>query len=117
MQKHTHTIDATGKRAGRIAGEAAMFLMGKKDPAYKRNVLANVEVHITNADKLFMSVKKMKSKTYSRYSGYPGGLKKETLGHLVREKGKKEALRRAIYGMLPANTLRVKRMKHLVISD
>ena len=64
-----------------------------------------------------MEAKKMKNKTYSRYSGYPGGLSSESLGHLVGRKGKKEALRRAVYGMLPANKLRGDRMKRLIIED
>lgn len=112
-----HTIDAQGKRIGRVASEASAFLMGKKSPSFKRNAALPVIVEIKNASQLFIESRKLRAKEYTRYSGYPGGLKKEALGNLIKRRGIGEALRRAIYGMLPSNKLRKERMKHLVIVE
>ncbi len=68
-----------------------------------------------NADKVRISGTKSDTKIYTRYTGYPGGLKQETYKELVARHGKDEALRNAVYGMLPGNKLRAKRMKLLTI--
>lgn len=112
-----YTIDAQGKKLGRVASEAAMLLMGKNKPDYKRNVAPDVTVKIENASKLDISEKKREDKVYTRYSNYPGGLKSETLGAVIDKKTEAEALRRAIYGMLPANRLRKVMLSHLVIEE
>src|SRR3989344_246637 len=116
--KHmAYTIDATGKTLGRIATEAATVLMGKHNPSFARNKVGGEETLITNAGKLRLSGTKRDTKVYSRYSGYPGGLKQEKFKELAARRGHREALRKAIYGMLPGNRLRVIRMKLLTIQE
>lgn len=111
----THTIDATGKALGRIATEAASVLMGKHSTAFARNKTADVSVRIVNAAKMRVTEKKNLGKTYSRYSGYPGGLKEETLASLTTRRGHEEVLKKAIRGMMPANRLRPVALKNLSI--
>jgi large subunit ribosomal protein L13 len=113
----TFTIDATGKKIGRIATEAVSVLLGKNHANFVKNVAVNVKVSITNASKMSITEKKKNSKIYTKYSGYPAGLKRESLNNLIDKKGYGEALRKAVYGMLPSNKLRAKRMKNLVISE
>lgn len=112
----TYTIDATGKKLGRVATQAAVLLMGKNDPQFLRNRFSNVAVEITNVSKLSIDERKYADKIYTRYSGYPGGLKKETAGRLVARKGHGEMMRRAIKNMLPSNRLRDRMLKNLTIS-
>ena len=110
------TIDAAGKRLGRVASEAAKVLMGKHTPHFERHRDANpAQVRIENTRKLLMSDKKRLMETYDRYSGYPGGRKVETRGHLIDRKGYPEIMRLAVFGMLPRNKLRPLRMKRLSI--
>ena len=54
---------------------------------------------------------------YRTYSGYPGGARDESLRSLNTRKGHGAALRIAITRMLPRNTLRVARLKNLIITD
>lgn len=112
-----HTIDATDKRLGRVASEAAHVLLGKDTPAFAKHVVAPVRVHIEGAGKLAITEARKDGKVYTRYSGHPGGLKAETLQDVIEKRGVGEALRRAVYNMLPANRLRKERMKHLVITE
>ena len=64
-----YTIDAENKKVGRIATQAAVFLMGKNKTDFARNAIPDVVVEIKNAAKASIDIKKMEQKTYSRYSG------------------------------------------------
>ncbi len=112
-----YSIDATDKAIGRVATEAAVFLMGKNTPDFARNVIPNVKVEITNTSKAKIDEKKKLQKTYSRYSGYPGGLKQPTMAQVIAKKGHRELFREAIAGMLPKNKLRSKMMNNLIITE
>ena len=79
-----YTIDAKGKRLGRLASEAAKLLNGKDSPSYTRNIEAQNSVHVINASALYIDPRKLASKSYSRFSGYPGGLKKEKMPKTVK---------------------------------
>lgn len=111
------SIDATNMAIGRVASAAAKELMGKNTTTYEKNILPNITVTITNASKLKISEKKLSEKLYERYSGYPGGLKFKNLGEIIAKKGYNEVLWLAVYGMLPANKLRPRIMKHLIVQD
>jgi len=111
-----YTLDASNKAVGRVATEAAVYLMGKNLTTFKRNEIPNVEVVITNASKAKIHDKKLSQKTYARYSGYPGGLRKPTMADVIEKKGISEIFTEAVYGMLPKNKLRAKMIKNLKIT-
>jgi large subunit ribosomal protein L13 len=112
-----HTIDATGKKLGRVASEAAKLLMGKHKTSFVKHKIIGDQVKIENVSKLDMTNKKMGQKTYSTYSGYPGGLKKETMASMIDAKGYTEVVKKAVYGMLPNNKLRKDMLKNLDIRE
>ncbi len=111
-----YTIDATGKRLGVVATEAARILQGKDTPDFARHLVESVTVTIVNAAKLNIPEKK-KAEIYQTYSGYPGGLRSETLVHLGKRRGYAEVLRRTIGGMLPGNKLKKPMLKNLIITE
>lgn len=110
-------INAEGEKVGRLASKAASFLMGKDRADFVRNRVPDVEVRITNASKLHISDAKKESKIYTRYSGYPSGLKRKKMGKLIEKKGYTDVIKKAVYGMLPGNKLRPTMMKHLIIEE
>lgn len=112
-----YTLDAQNKKIGRIATQAAVFLMGKNNPDYARNSIPNITVEITNASKASVDTKKLTQKTYSRYSGYPGGLKQPTMSKVIEKKGYSELFKEAVSGMLPKNKLRQKMMNNLTVTE
>lgn len=112
-----YTIDATNKSLGRVATEVATILMGKNSPTFARNTVSDNTVTVTNASKLKISDEKMLTKTYNSFSGYPGGLKQNTLAHLTAKHGYAEALLLAIKGMLPNNRLKKETLKHLTVTE
>ena len=67
-----------------------------------------------NASRIAVSSDKRETKLYFRHSGYPAGLKEETLGHLL-ERRPEEVIRRAVKGMLPHNRLGAQQLRKLKI--
>ena len=112
-----YTIDAENKKIGRIATQAAVFLMGKNEKDFARNTIPDVIVEIKNTSKASVDPKKMKEKTYNQYSGYPGGLKQPTMKKVIEQKGYSEVFKKAVSGMLPKNKLRARMMNNLIITE
>jgi large subunit ribosomal protein L13 len=111
------TIDAKDKTLGRVASAAAKALLGKHAADFAKNVVSQVEVKVTGVEGMRISGDKVLQKEYVRYTGYPGGQRRETYGQLTARRGNKEALRRAILGMLPKNKLQMRRIKLLTIEN
>lgn len=116
VNKREYTIDATGQRLGKVATEAARYLMGKDTADFAKNTVAPTKVTITNASKLDVPIKK-RDEIYQSYSGFPGGRRTETLEHLGERLGYVEVVRRTVKGMLPKNRLQKVLMKNLIISE
>jgi large subunit ribosomal protein L13 len=112
-----HTINAAGKRLGRVASEAAKILIGKHLTDFTRNDAGTASVRIENASKIVLDEKKSIQKKHKRYSGYPGGLKEETFSSVAARRGYGELLRHAIKGMLPKNKLQALRMKRVSVTE
>ena len=109
-------IDAKDKSVGHVATEISNLLNGKNKPEYRPHVLQNVQVEVINAKGLKVGGK-IDSKNYYRHTGYMGHLKKDTMRQVVEKHGYREVLRRAVYGMLPKNRLRDKKIKNLIINE
>lgn len=114
IKRAWHLIDAKGKILGRLATKVAHLLIGKDKPYFVPHLDCGDFVVVINAKEIEVTGKKENQKIYTRYSGYPGGLRKETLRHL-RERNPQEIIRRAVSGMLPKNKLRKKRLKRLFV--
>lgn len=112
-----YTIDAQGKRMGRIASDAAAKLRGKSLVTFTRNELPDVTVEIVNASKLNIADKKAEQTIYQKYSGYPGGLREIPLTDFIEKKGHGELLRKIILGMLPKNRQRSRLIKRLIVKN
>ncbi len=114
IKREIHTIDASGKILGRLATEVATILMGKKKPMFVPYLDTGDFVVVTNASKIKLTGKKMQNKTYTRHSGYPGGLKVETFDKMiVRKPG--FVIENAVKGMLPGNKLGKAMIKKLTV--
>jgi large subunit ribosomal protein L13 len=71
-------------------------------------------VVIINAELVKVTGKKEEQKKYYSHSGYPGGLKAETLRN-VRARKPEEIIIHAVSGMLPQNRLKAKMLKRLKV--
>lgn len=109
-----HLVDVSGKILGRIAVDIAKLLMGKSKPSFVRNLDCGDYVVVINAKEVKVTGKKESDKRYYRHTGYPGGLKSESLKN-IREARPEEIITHAVAGMLPQNKLKAKMLKRLKV--
>jgi large subunit ribosomal protein L13 len=109
-----HVIDAEGMVLGRMCTEAARLLRGKHKPTFAPHLDTGDHVVIVNASKVVLTAGKADAKEIARYSGYPGGLKRETYASLLARRPE-EAVRRSVRGMLPKGPLGRQMIKKLKV--
>ncbi|MBI3087748.1 MAG: 50S ribosomal protein L13 [Candidatus Omnitrophica bacterium] len=97
-------VDAQGQVLGRLATRIALALRGKHRPTYTPYLDTGDFVVVINAEKVKVTGRKLSQKTYARYSGYPGGLKRSTLEDLL-QRSPDRVIRQAVKGMLPDGPL------------
>lgn len=95
-----HLVDAQGKVLGRVATQVARLVRGKHKPIFTPHMDTGDFVVIINAEKVVLTGKKLRDKTYYRHSGYPGGIRATTPDRLLQRRPE-DVLRHAIRGMLP----------------
>ena len=110
----TVEFDAKNKVLGRLATQIAMTLRGKTKADFRPDRLADVQVIVHNAHLVAVTGTKETTKMYYRFSGYPGGLRKDRLAD-VRKNHPERLLFFAVKRMLPDNKLRAKMLKNLVL--
>lgn len=99
-----HLVDAEGQVLGRMATMIANLLRGKDKASYTPHVDTGDFVVVINAAKVKLTGKKDEQKYYTRYSGYPGGLKVIPVQR-VRERHPERLVEHAVAGMIPKSRL------------
>ena len=107
-------IDAEGAILGRMSTEIATLLRGKHKPIYAPHVDTGDHVIVINASKLAIDPKKATDKLYHRHTGYPGGIRTESLEHLLA-RDPERVVRLAVRRMLPKGPLGRQMLKKLKI--
>ena len=104
IQRNWRLIDAADRPIGRLASEVAQILRGKDKTMYTPNLDTGDFVVVINASKVRTTPKKLREKTYFTHSGYPGGLKSESLDRLLARHPRR-VVENAVWGMLPKGPL------------
>jgi large subunit ribosomal protein L13 len=97
-------VDATDQVLGRLASGVAKVLKGKHKPTYTPHLNTGDHVVVINASKIKVTGAKLGGKTYTHYSGYPGGLRTRTM-EKAQQVDPTFPLTNAVKGMLQRNTL------------
>jgi large subunit ribosomal protein L13 len=97
-------VDATDQVLGRLASSVAKILRGKHKPTYTPHLNTGDHVIVINAAKARVSGAKLTGKMYTRYTGYPGGLRTRSL-QVAKDLDPTFPLMNAVKGMLQHNTL------------
>lgn len=112
--KRWFLINAKNKVIGRLSSRIATILLGKNKVSYLPYKDSGDYVVVINAAKVSSTGKKEEKKFYYRYSGYPSGLKTESLKTL-RVRKPEMILEHSVSGMLPKNRLGKAILKKLYI--
>lgn len=109
-----YILDAAGKPLGKTAVTAANLLRGKQKPEFTPHADCGDYVIIVNAEKAVLTGKKLDQKLYRRHTGWVGGLK-ETKYRILMQDKPELAMKLAVKGMLPHNTLGANSLNRLHI--
>ena len=104
IERQWWLVDASDQTLGRLATRIATLLEGKHKPTYSPHLDTGDHVVVVNAGRVRVTGNKLLQKRYYRHSGYPGGLKEESLQALMARKPEL-VIERAVKGMLPQNRL------------
>ena len=107
-----YVVDASGIALGRLASGVAKILKGKHKPTYTPHLNAGDHVVVVNAARVLVTGNKAQSKTYTRYSGYPSGLRRRTVSQ-AQALDPTFPVYNAVRGMLQRNTLGAEMLKRL----
>src|SRR3982074_2170930 len=99
-----YVVDATGVALGRLASNVAKLLKGKHKPTYTPHPNTGDHVIVINASRVLVTGTKVDSKVYTRYTGYPSGLRRRTL-RKQRELDPTFPIANTVRGMLQNKTL------------
>ena len=113
-QKEWVIVDAENQVLGRLASKVAKLLRGKYKPSFTPFEDCGDNVIIINASKAILTGNKMEQKYYRTHSGWVGGLKETKYRILMQEKPEL-AMRVAVRGMMPRNTVTKDSLKRLHI--
>lgn len=114
VQRTWYVVDGTNQTVGRMCARIAAVLRGKNKAYYTPHVDCGDYVIVINADKVAFTGNKLEQKLYQNFSGYPGGLREEKAGDLLKRKPE-AIIERAVKGMLPKNRLGRKMYKKLFV--
>lgn len=106
-------IDADGVVLGRLASIVAARLRGKHKPGYTPHLDCGDNILVINAEKVKLTGKKLKDKTYYWHTGYPGGLKQRTAGEIIEGAHPERLIVKAVERMVPRGPLGRRQMKNL----
>ena len=109
-----YVIDAAGKPMGRTAAKAAAILRGKHKVDFTPHADNGDFVIIINAKDAVLTGKKLVQKYRYTHSGYVGGLKATQYKTLMATKPEL-AMRLAVKGMLPKNSIGAKSLTRLKV--
>src|SRR3954470_18710088 len=109
-----YLIDATDQVVGRLAVQIATILRGKHRPEYTPHVDTGEFVIVVNASRLRFTGKKLQTKMYRWYTGYPGGLREVAARDLIQTRPERILLE-AVRRMVPRNRLGRQQMTKLKV--
>jgi large subunit ribosomal protein L13 len=104
IERKWFVLDASGQTLGRLATRAANILSGKNKPIYTPYIDTGDHLIVINAEKVKLTGLKSQKKVYSRYTGFPGGLRQESFDNLLKRRPDK-IIEEAVKGMLPKSKL------------
>jgi large subunit ribosomal protein L13 len=114
IERRWYVVDAKDAVLGRLATKIATYLRGKNKPVFTPNVDTGDFIIVINADKIRLTGRKLDNKIYYHHTGYIGGIKAQTAKSML-DKSPQKIIEKAVWGMLPKNTLGKQMLKKLKV--
>jgi len=106
-------IDAENLVLGRLAALVATRLRGKHKAMYTPHIDTGDHVVVVNAEKVKLTGKKRRQKTYYWHTGYPGGIRERTADKILDGKHPERVIEKAVERMVPKGPLGRRQLRKL----
>lgn len=113
VDKQWVVVDADNVVLGRLAAQVANILRGKTKPIFTPHVDCGDNVIVVNADKVRLTGKKRRDKTYYWHTNHPGGIKSTTANDILVGRYPERVVRKAVERMVPKGPLGRQQMRNL----
>lgn len=113
VKKNWILIDAENLVLGRLSSIIASILRGKNKPEFTPSMDCGDNVIVINAEKVKVTGDKLEQSVFYWHTGYPGGIKEESLEKTLTGRFPERAIIRAVERMLPKNALGKKILSNL----
>ncbi len=113
VERKWYVVDAEGVVLGRLASIVAARLRGKHRPLYTPHIDCGDNIIVINAEKVRLTGRKREDKVFYWHTGYPGGIKKRTMGQTLDGKHPERAVLKAVERMVPRSPLGRQQMRKL----
>ncbi|MBC8414453.1 MAG: 50S ribosomal protein L13 [Nitrospira sp.] len=104
VDRKWYVVDADDQVLGRLASQVATVLRGKHKATFTPHTDTGDFIVIVNAGRVRLTGNKMQQKAYYHHTGYPGGIRKEMVKDILKDKPER-VIESAVRGMLPKNKL------------
>jgi large subunit ribosomal protein L13 len=105
VDRKWYVVDAEDVVLGRLASVIATRLRGKHRPIYTPHIDCGDHIIVVNAEKVRLTGRKREDKVFYWHTGYPGGLKKRTVGQILDGKHPERVVTKAVERMIPRSPL------------
>jgi len=115
VEKKWVLIDADGLVLGRLASIIANRLRGKHKTTFTPHVDCGDNVIVINAEKVRLTGKKAQDKVFYWHTGFPGGIKGQTLGARLEGRFPERVIEKAVERMITRGPLGRQQMGNLKV--
>lgn len=103
-ERKWRVVNAEGQVLGRLASRVAAILRGKHKVSFAPHLDVGDHVIVVNAEKVHLTGRKLRDKTYRWHTGYIGGLRQMNAA-IMLARHPERMIEWAVQGMLPKNRL------------
>ncbi len=115
IERQWYLVDARDLVLGRMAVEIADILRGKHKPAFTPHVDCGDFVVVVNAEKVHLTGNKRRDESFYWHTGWPGGIRSQTLGQRLDGKHPERVVVKAVERMITRNPLGRQVMRKLKV--
>lgn len=105
IERQWYLVDARDLVLGRMAVEIADLLRGKHKPVFTPHVDCGDFVVVVNAEKVHLTGNKRRDESFHWHTGWPGGIRGQTLGQRLDGKHPERVVVKAVERMITRNPL------------
>ena len=106
-------VDAASAPLGRMATQVATLLRGKHKPMYTPHIDCGDNIIVINAEKVRLTGRKRADKYFHWHTGYPGGIKRRTVGSILDGRHPERVITKSVERMISRNSLGRQQMRKL----